>query len=264
VSGFWHRWPRRRAASSWHPAPAGRPAFAAALLGGRGFILRDYQRGSLVDPAPRKLHQDGRDVGKTTEIELCLLHFALTRPGRECLLCAQWQHNLAPTAERLIALCRQHPLLAPRVRRITRSPFLRVEWDNGALLLGKIAGHRGVNFQNTHVDFIAVDEAQNMLDPGWDELFPALNAGGLLYVYGVPNGLRNRFYRLSRDESFAQYRWPSRLHPDFDDEKDNELARLYGGREAPGYVHNVLGEHGSPAGSVFTLARLEACFLPEC
>ncbi len=264
LGDYWHDWPRpARTGVALDPAPAGRLALTEALYAARGFRLRDYQGTSLLDPHPRKLHQDGRDVGKTTEIELCLLHFALTHAGRECLLAAQWQHNLAPTAERLIALCRNHPLLSSRVRRIVRSPFIRVEFDNDALILAKIAGHRGVNFQNTHVDFIAVDEAQNMLDVCWDELFPALNAGGLLYVYGVPNGLRNRFYQLSQDAGFAQYRWPSRCNPDFDGAKDAELARLYGGRSAPGYIHNVLGEHGSPAGSVFTLADLEACLSPS-
>lgn len=264
LGDYWHDWPVASTSElPLDPTPAGRLAFTQTLLGLRGFVLRDYQRASLLDPALRKLHRDGRDVGKTTEIELCLLHFALTHPGRECLLAAQWQHNLAPTTERLIALCRSHPLLSPRVARIVRSPFVRLQFDNGALLLAKIAGARGVNFQNTHVDAIAVDEAQNMLEPSWDELLPALNAGGWLYVYGVPNGLRNRFYQLSHDEAFSQYHWPSRLNPDFDEAKDAELARLYGGRMAPGYVHNVLGEHGSPAGSVFALAELEACLLPS-
>jgi hypothetical protein len=263
----WHNWPNhgnsKKQMAAFQPTQSGRLDFISQVWGDGNFALRNYQHESMVDPALRKLHQDGRDVGKTTEIEICMLHFALTQSGKECLLATQWQNNLAPTLERIIRTCQNHPQVAPRVRRITRSPFTRIEFVNGSLLMGKIAGNRGVNFQNTHVDFIAVDEAQNMLDCGWDELFPALNAGGMFYIYGVPNGLRNRYYQLSSDSGFKQYRWPSSLHPDFDEAKDEELARLYGGRDTPGYIHNVLGEHGSPAGSVFQFNHLERCVLPH-
>lgn len=232
-------------------------AFGEALLGPNGYRMYDYQTESIRCTALRKCHCDGRDVGKTTEIELTHLRFALAHPHSESLICAQWQHNLSPTMERLVTLCTSHPVLVPRVRRVLRSPFYRIEFGNGSLLLGKIAGNRGVNFQNTHVDLISVDEAQNMLDVSWDELLPALRTGGRLHVYGVPNGLRNRFYQFTHDSTFAQFRWPSRLNPRFTPEKDEELQRLYGGPLSEGYVHNVLGEHGAACTSAFDVD----CFL---
>ena len=49
-----------------------RAAFAEHLFhdrAGTPWRVRDYQRGSLNSQAARKVHCDGRDVGKTTEIE---------------------------------------------------------------------------------------------------------------------------------------------------------------------------------------------------
>ena len=49
-----------------------RTAFAEGLFhdrAGQPWRVRDYQRPSLNSQAARKVHCDGRDVGKTTEIE---------------------------------------------------------------------------------------------------------------------------------------------------------------------------------------------------
>jgi hypothetical protein len=64
---------------------------------------------------------------------------------------------------------------------------------------------------------------------------------------------------MSRNIKYEQYHWPSRLNPGFDDEKDREMQYLYGGKDSPGYVHNVLGLHGSPEHSVFDIKKYLAC-----
>jgi hypothetical protein len=75
----------------------------------------------------------------------------------------------------------------------------------------------------------------------------------------VPNGLRNIFYRMTQMQGAEQYNWPSSLNPEFTPEKDAELALLYGGRDSPGYIHRVLGQHGSPAHAAFNLDDYLLC-----
>jgi hypothetical protein len=116
-----------------------------------------------------------------------------------------------------------------------------------------------MNFQGLHVDWQIVDEAQEMTDAAWEEMFQALNGGGWRWVYGVPNGLRNTFHRMTMDASAEQYNWPSSANPAWSAEKEAELARLYGGKDSPGYIHRVLGQHGSPAYAVFDLNAYLAC-----
>ena len=69
----------------------------------------------------------------------------------------------------------------------------------------------------------------------------------------------NTFFRMTEMQDIEQYNWPSTLNPEFTAEKDAELARLYGGRSSPGYIHRVLGRHGSPAHAVFNIDDYLAC-----
>jgi hypothetical protein len=64
---------------------------------------------------------------------------------------------------------------------------------------------------------------------------------------------------MTRMPEYAQCRWPSYLNPDFTEEKRQELIRLYGGENSEGYVHRVLGEHGSPARAAFDFDQYLLC-----
>jgi hypothetical protein len=239
-----------------------RERFAEAFLRdreGRPWSVRPYQRASLESYAPRKVHCDGRDVGKTTEIEVTAAWAMVMCPNTEMLVATQCENHLFPLMHRLVRRFEDTPEFAPSLVEIKRSPSWFLRFSNGFCLWGRIAGPRGMNFQGMHVDWQVVDEAQEMTETAWGELLQALNAGGRRWVYGVPNGLRNTFYRLTQMSDIEQYNWPSSLHPGYTPEKDAELAAMYGGRDAPGYIHRVLGQHGSPAHAVFNLDDYLAC-----
>ncbi|MBN2310109.1 MAG: hypothetical protein JXR94_14135 [Candidatus Hydrogenedentes bacterium] len=220
---------------------------------GRPWTARDYQAASLESHALRKVHCDGRDVGKTSEIEIVAAWAAVVRPDTELLIATQCENHLFPLMHRLVRRFQSAPELAPDLVELKRSPSWFLRFSNGFLLWGRIAGPHGMNFQGLHVDWQIVDEAQEMTEPAWAELYQALNGGGRRWVYGVPNGLRNSFYRMTRMPEVEQYNWPSSFNPEFSPHKDAELALLYGGRDSPGYIHRVLGQHGSPAHAVFNL-----------
>lgn len=239
-----------------------RSAFAQANLtneSGVPWDVRSYQRGSLESCALRKVHCDGRDVGKTSEIELIAAWATIMQPNRQMLIATQCENHLFPLMHRIVRRIQDTPGLAGNLVEFRRTPSWYLRFGNGFQLWGRLSGPRGVNFQGMHVDWQIVDEAQEMTDAAWGEILQALNAGGRRWVYGVPNGLRNTFYRMSQDPSYEQYNWPSSIHPEYDDVKDAELARLYGGRDAPGYIHRVLGQHGAPEHAVFRLDDYLAC-----
>jgi len=226
---------------------------------GNPWKLRDYQVDSFQSYAHRKVHCDGRDVGKTTEIELMAAWASVARPDSEMLIATQCENHLYPLMDRILRRIQTTPWFAPALTDMKRTPFYHLRFSNGFVLWGRIAGPRGVNFQGLHVDWQIVDEAQEMTETAWSELYQALNGGGRRWVYGVPNGLRNTFYRMTQTQDAEQYNWPSALHPDFTPEKDAELARLYGGRGSHGYIHRVLGQHGTPAHGVFNLDDYLTC-----
>jgi hypothetical protein len=226
---------------------------------GKPWVARDYQVESLESYALRKVHCDGRDVGKTSEIEIVAAWAMVTRPNTEMLIATQCENHLVPLMYRLVRRFQTSPYLAPDLVELKRSPSWFMRFSNGFTLWGRIAGPHGMNFQGMHVDWQIVDEAQEMTENSWAELFQALNSEGRRWVYGVPNGLRNTFYRLTEMQDVEQYNWPSSLNPGFTAEKDAELVRLYGGRNSPGYITRVLGQHGAPAHGVFHLDDYLAC-----
>lgn len=239
-----------------------RETFAGHFLraaDGMPWRVREYQRGSLESRALRKVHCDGRDVGKTAEIELIAAWAMVACPDSEMLIACQTENHLFPIMSRIARRFETIPEFAPSLIEMRRSPSWFLRFSNGFTLWGRIAGPRGINFQGMHVDWQIVDEAQEMTETSWGELYQALNGGGRRWVYGVPNGLRNTFYRMTQMKSAEQYNWPSLLNPGFTPEKDAELALLYGGRSAPGYVHRVLGRHGEPAHAVFSLDDYLEC-----
>jgi hypothetical protein len=245
----------------WLPL-ACREHFAATWLTDRNgcpWQVRDYQRNSLESHALRKVHCDGRDVGKTAEIEIMACWALVACPDSEMMIATQCENHLFPLMNRLVRRFQTTRGFAPSLVEMRRSPSWHFRFSNNFVLWGRIAGPRGINFQGMHVDFQIVDEAQEMTETAWGELYQALNGGGRRWVYGVPNGLRNTFYRMTCMKDFEQYNWPSNMNPEFTPEKDAELARLYGGRRSPGYVHRVLGQHGEPAHAVFALDDYLAC-----
>ena len=229
---------------------------------GNPWQVRAYQRQSLESRALRKVHCDGRDVGKTSEIEIIACWAMVACPDAEMLIATQTENHLFPLMSRMARRFETTPEFAPSLVEMRRSPSWFLRFSNGFALWGRIAGPRGINFQGMHVHWQIVDEAQEMTETAWGELYQALNGGGRRWVYGVPNGLRNTFYRMTQMANAEQYNWPSSLNPDFTPEKDAELALLYGGRAAPGYIHRVLGQHGSPMHAVFSLDDYLQCVDP--
>ncbi|HOZ48072.1 MAG TPA: hypothetical protein PLO37_21055 [Candidatus Hydrogenedentes bacterium] len=220
---------------------------------GRPWKARPYQASSLESWSERKVHCDGRDVGKTAEIEIIAAWAMVARPDSEMLIATQCENHLFPLMNRLWQRFNGESVFAAAIEDCRRSPSWYFRFSNGFVLWGRIAGPNGVNFQGMHVDWQIVDEAQEMTETAWGELFQGLNGGGRRWVYGVPNGLRNTFHRMTQMQDAEQYNWPSSLNPEFTDAKDAELALLYGGRSSPGYLHRVLGQHGTPAHAVFNL-----------
>ena len=226
---------------------------------GEPWEVREYQRASLESYESRKVHCDGRDVGKTTEIEIMALWASVSMPNREMLIATQCEHHLFPLMHRLARRFESIPCFAKAIVEVKRTPSWFFRFDNGFVLWGRIAGPRGVNFQGMHVDWQIVDEAQEMTEMAWGELYQSLNGEGRRWVYGVPNGRRDTFYRMTQMKDVEQFNWPSTENPDFSAEKEAELARLYGGRRSAGYIHRVLGRHGTPAHGVFELDDYLAC-----
>ena len=225
---------------------------------------RPYQVEDLECESPRVVHLDGRSVGKTVDLSTLLLWFAFTHPGSSALVAAPYQGHLDTIIEEVEFQLERVDVLRESLARnakgrpkIKRQPYYEVMFTNGTTLYFRPAGDRGTAFRSLHVDFLLVDEAAWLPEPAWNALRQCLNAGGTFRVYSTPNGLRDTpYYRITQSASWKLFHWPSWIAPDWSREREQELLDFYGGRDTPGYQHEVAGEHGRPSYGAFVTAQV--------
>lgn len=88
-----------------------------------------------------------------------------------------------------------------------------------------------------------------------------------LFRHRENRGAQKDLSRESGSRRFVRVHWPKTIMPApfWGPEREAEYLELYGSRDAPGYVHNVLGLPGDPEHSVFPWKLLSPCLrsLPE-
>jgi len=213
------------------------------------------------------IHLDGRAVGKTVCLATDLLHFAFITRGGHGLVAAPHQGHLDTIIEEVEFQLQANEDLESSIAtnsqgrpKIVRKPYFRIEFKNGSVIYFRPAGAYGDAFRSLHVERVWVDEGAWLSERAWRALRQCLKAGGVLRIYSTPNGLRKTtYYRLTQTPTWKVFRWPSWLNPSWNAERKADLLEFYGGKDTPGWQHEVAGEHGKPSYGAFNLEYLNLC-----
>jgi hypothetical protein len=222
---------------------------------------RCYQVNSLESRTLRKVNCCARDVGKTSEIIATACWASICMPNGVGLVTAPLDNMLQPVMHEIRRQCEASSGLRANLEGSAMSPAWRFRFKNGFTLHGRIGGLTGLNYKGMHADWVWVDEAQDMPQAAWRELYPAVNPGGKLWVYGVPNGVRGDFYRHAHEPSIELHTWPMWLNPDVSNADLKRLERVFGGTSAPAYVHNVLGQFSDASALAFPIDLVQKTVL---
>jgi hypothetical protein len=210
------------------------------------------------------IHQDGRACGKSVNLVTDILHYAFTTKNGSGLVAAPHQGHLDTLIDELEFQLNANPDLWASVaknrsgnQKIVRRPYFKIEFTSGTLIQFHPAGSEGKSFRSLHVDRLWVDEGAWLPKAAWNALRQCLNAGGRFRVYSTPNGVRKApYHRLTtKAKGWKVFRWPSWLNPNWSTEREVELLEFYGGKETPGWQHEVAGEHGAPSHGAFNLTQ---------
>ncbi len=220
---------------------------------------REYQKLDLRCASTRIVHLDGRSVGKTVNLTTLLLHFTFVNKGKSVLVAAPYQGQLDMIAEEFEFQLGRNELLRNNVAKkrgggmkIKHHPYFEVVFKNGCAIYFRPAGDHGDVFRSLHVDLLMIDEAAWFSKRAWSAIRQCLNADGIFRVYSTPSGLRgNPYHAITEDRTWRRFRWPSWIAPDWSEEREKDLLRFYGGKNNPGWQHEVAGEHGAPAYGAF-------------
>jgi len=231
---------------------------------GKGWHYDNYQRKMLTDIGPRISICTGRSTGKTASLETKIIWYAVANvyeraSANEILFVVQNKSQLEPVFLRIVGFFRRHPLLSSFVDRfgINMSSH-EIRLLNGCLIRCRIVGASAdSNVIGLHVPCIFVDEGQVFSYSAWNSLMQCLTTWDdnfQLWVSGVPNGLRekNVLYEVDQiDDNFSRHNVSRLSSIRYTKQQHEHDLRQYGGEQGDDYIHLVLGEHGSPAFSVF-------------
>ncbi len=168
---------------------------------------------------------------------------------------------------------------APLIQRFWRKPKKHPHYMHKfAGMFGRArvdyrpAGHDGEACRGVHVNALALMDEAAKVDYAlpWSEFRRAKKPGCIERVYSVPDGRRDtEFYRLTQmarpdlkpgQDGYRLFHWPKTLMPApfYTPERDKKWQHEHGGKDSPGYIRNVLGEHGQPEDTVFGWEDLAA------
>jgi hypothetical protein len=231
---------------------------------GAGWRWNNYQKKMLTDSSPFVSICTGRTTGKTASLEMKLIQLAVANVYRkasanEILLVVQNKSQLEPVFLRVINFFRRHPLLKNYIDRFSiNMSSHEIRLLNGCLIRCRIVGSTAdSNIIGLHCPCIFVDEGQVFNYAAWNSLMQVHTTwddNHFLWVSGVPNGLRekNVLYEADQvDEKFSRHNLSRLSSTRYTSAQHNTDLKQYGGEGGDDYIHLVLGEHGSPAFSVF-------------
>lgn len=258
---------------------------------GSPYRFFDYQPPSIRAWDQDVVHQDGAEVGKTREIVALILWghntaFGGKRVNPSTLVAAPQQiflNEIIDAIERQMGVFKAlpgdsplkqawiEPRRTPHTQFRFRCPNFRHPDRPGLATVDfRPAGHDGEAFRGVHVTALAiVDEAAKMkAKVQWTEFYRALMPRCRFRAYSVPDGDRNtEFHRVCASAvvdlpqgqpGTRKFHWPKTIMPApfWSAERDAHFVKLYGGRDTPGYVRNVLGEWGDAENPVFRWDQL--------
>lgn len=248
----------------------------------------DYQKESIRAWSQDALHQDGAEVGKTREI-MCLvlwgqctsMGLTMRRPWMligapqqthldEIILAIEEQVGVQESGDQAKGSLLSHFWLRPKrtphmMQRFKTIPLGQGEKPGIGRVYYRPAGHDGEAFRGVHVNaFGMMDEAAKLKHKlQWSEFWRAMMPGCAKRVYSVPDGDRStEYFRLSQQavpslpesrKGWRLFHWPKSVMPSpfWDDARDAQFVRDFGGRQTPGYQRNVLGEWGDAESPVW-------------
>jgi hypothetical protein len=216
------------------------------------------------------IHQDGRAVGKTVNVTVLVCHFGCTTRNKRMLVTTpnegHLQKIIQEVEDQIFGSDFIHDQVAVDTQtgrlRISKKPYYEMRWKDGSIIYFRPAGPTGKSVRSLHCDDVLIDEAAWYPDPAWRALRRVLNRGGRMRAYTNPNGLRKTvYYDLTTNPKMGAkvVKWPSWIVPGWTAEDTEREARFYGGKDSPGFQHEVAGEHGAPSYTAFSVRQLRNC-----
>lgn len=143
------------------------------------------------------------------------------------------------------------------VKRAKESPYY-IELRNGSRMKAFTVGNSGGGqIRGQPADILYVDEADLLTQKDFNSILAIMldKPDTEMWVSSTPDGER-QMYKLSQDEAFKEFHFPSSVLPHYNDKIDRDLRNQ---SDEMGYVQEVLAEFGASRLGVFQKYYIDMC-----
>lgn len=224
----------------------------------RLFSKRWYQNQYTNCSSKRKTIRSGRRIGKTFGVVLSLLHRMLTNNNYNILVVTPYdsQSEEVFTTMKKLLMNLEQPYESI-VKRAKESPYY-IELRNGSRMKAFTVGNSGGGqIRGQPADILYVDEADLLTQKDFNSILAIMldKPDTEMWVSSTPDGER-QMYKLSQDEAFKEFHFPSSVLPHYNDKIDRDLRNQ---SDEMGYVQEVLAEFGASRLGVFQKYYIDMC-----
>lgn len=221
-----------------------------------GWKARWYQTEWLSCTSRRKVIRAGRRLGKTSALAILCAWLALTKANYSVLIIAPFEAQVTKCFDEILKFIQSNEETASSIKRSTKSPNWRVQFNNGSMIMGFSSGSqssaRSNKIRGQDANFIALDEADYLADDDLEAILAILashpDCG--LWASSTPRGDHRKFFEWSRnkEQGFKEFHYISSESPSWTDATERFFKTSF---TQTAYEHEFLAEFGQQDGGVF-------------
>lgn len=233
---------------------------------GEPWMARWYQEEIMSCTALKKVVRAGRRCGKTEAICVIMLWLTQTNADFTVLVIAPFEAQVNLIWDKIEGFINKSSDISSTVRRSTKSPEHRLEFNNGSKIIGFSSGPsssaRSDKIRGQDAKYIVLDEADYLAPSDVEAILAILashpNCG--MWASSTPKGTHEKFYSfcVQKDIGFKEFHYISAESPSWNQKAEEFFKTTY---DAVTYEHEFLAEFGIQEGGVFRNDLIDSSLL---
>jgi hypothetical protein len=233
---------------------------------GVGWAARWYQEELATCTADRKIVRAGRRTGKSELICMIMMWMTHVNSNFTILVIVPYEAQVNLLWDKIMAFVSRSPEIESSIRRSTKSPEHRLEFNNGSKIIGFSSGPssaaRSDKIRGQDANYIVLDEADYLASDDIEAILAILashkNCG--MWASSTPTGKHDKFYQFatSKDAGFKEFHFISAESPSWTENAEMFFKTTF---DAVTYEHEFLAEFGIQEQGVFRNDLVDASLI---
>lgn len=223
---------------------------------GAGWAARWYQEEIMSCSSLKKVVRAGRRTGKTEAICVIMLWMAQVNPDFSILVIAPFEAQVNLIWDKILGFVNKSPEIMSTIRRNTKSPEHRLEFNNGSKIIGfsssSSSSARSDKVRGQDAHYIVLDEADYLAADDIEAILAILashpDCG--MWASSTPKGTHEKFYQFctQKDLGFKEFHYISAESPSWTQDAEDYFKASY---DMVTYEHEFYAIFGIQEAGVF-------------